>query len=523
MSSIATAVVGQLANQFIGDIGNAALSNLNGHHVKPYGHWSSTLLWVSTALAVTTCAVSLMATFVPLFFGFSGFLMPVFSVTFGVVGVSSALGAFYINKFIPEAAFESNVKDYQNTISTFEQRLYDLERERLELQARLNELDCINKSYGEQTKSLQLDNERLKKVLEQFNEGSVDLAQKNADLNKQLQDLARISDQNESQIKVYEASNNELKHQIELLSQELGGAREGLHAFTKKIDELTGTKEALTKQVTLLKDELKRQQEFKKASDVQVGLLRDQLSEILSQLKNAEKTIGDLSEAKDSLEERAKFLEATNEGLKSNVAKLNATIETLQESFEKVSSALKSMSKTSQDLGNTSDKLSSMVGMGKEIIAKGENQAASIQNQVESFLREIESQKALVVSVLSLQDDLEKLKLAKDNFEVEVQRLSLEVISLRDENGRLKIILEHLESSTEHQSEENDRSADILEKMLKANEAFSKFLDQPLPLNALPHESTASQIPFNRVPRSATVEEKSNSSILDTHSKGIWL
>jgi chromosome segregation ATPase len=478
MSLITNALMGHVKDVAIETLTERS-GNLNGRSVRPLGHWSSTLLWVATAFCVAGCVVAALATAMPLFIGMTSILMPVFSITLAIVGASCAVGAYYISKFVPEYAFEDNVREFQEVVAEYEERVIGLQNQSIELQLKVEELDKINQEFDVTSGTLKDENEKLKQVIGQFDVGSVDLAKQNLELKSQIDQFNKLFDEHERQINEYRNSNKALKLETDSLSKDLALARSSLEEFMKKINELSETKESLSKHIAILQNELTLQRDLKKSSDRDFEELRGQISEMVKQLRIAETTIKDLSETKTSLEERSKYLEATNETLTINIEKLNKTLETLQISFDKIDKALKGMSRTSDGLGIASNQLSGFIDTEKSFVSEGEKQAASVMLKVDEFLTKIDEQKQMVAALLTVQDDLLRLKSAKESVDAEVERLALQVGDLQKENLALKLLIDKFEKARNSQFTENDRTEEILEGMKAANEAFSKLLDKP--------------------------------------------
>ena len=478
MSFIADALMGHVKDVAM-DTLSGETGNLNGRSVRPIGHWSSTLLWVTTACCVAGCVVAALSTAMPLFIGMTSILIPVFSITLGLVGASCAIGAYYISKFVPEYAFEDNVRQFQEVVAEYEERVVSLQNQSIELQRKVEELDRINQEFDATSGNLKEENEKLNQVIGQFDVGSVDLAKQNLELKAQIDAFNKLFDDHEMQISEYRNANEALKSEAQSLSKDLAIARSSLEEFVIKIDELSATKESLSKHITILQNELSLQRDIKKSTDRDFEALRGQISEMVKQLRVAETTINDLSETKTSLEERSKYLESTNEILTQNIGKLNLTLQALQTSFDKIDKALKGMSRTSDGLDSISNQLWGFVDLEKSFVIESEKQAASIMLKVDEFVKKIEEQKQTVVALLTLQDDLERLKAAKESVDNEVEKLAKQVGDFQKENSALTLLIDKFEQARTSQFSENDRTEEILVGMKAANAAFSKLLDQP--------------------------------------------
>ena len=284
MTFIANAVLGHFAQAAMGGLSDNQ-PNFHGRTVRPLGHWSSTLLWVTTALCVAGCVVAALATAMPMFVEMTAILMPVFSVTLGLIGASCAIGAYYISQFVPEYAFEENVREFQAVVTQYEQQVHGLQHQTQELQHRLEELDAINKEFDTTTTTLKEENERIKLTIGQFDEGSVDLAKRNVELQVRVVEFTKLFDEHENQIGEYESANKELKEQSLLLANELANAKSGMADFVKKMEELNATKESLAKHIGILQVELETQRSIKKATDEEIEGLRLEIIDVLKKLK----------------------------------------------------------------------------------------------------------------------------------------------------------------------------------------------------------------------------------------------
>lgn len=473
-----------LTGAVLGGVGSAALNavigcdsprgELAGRTLTPMGHWSSTLLWVATAVSVAACALAALMFVLPFFMALSSVLIPAFSVTFFALGAACAIGAYFISKFVPEHVFEENVARFQETIGEYQQRIVALQSESLQLQTHVDELSRVNEEAKIATARLDASNKELLSAIAKFGDGSVDLGSKNVQLEAEVSRLKDLLGESGLEKQSLQALNVQLGDHVSEMEEQLSRAKKSLEDFSKEVLDLKATKDSLIAQVAALNEALSGGERVQKQTAEESQLLKRELEGILARLRDAERTMNELATQKDSLEQKAHSLELTNDALRENIARLNVASVSLQASFEKVSSALKSIGKSSGELDHDGDQISDLVVSGAKVLQSGEAQSKMILAQIEQFMTTVKDQQSLVQSLLTVKDDLERLRLAKDAVDAEVAHLKDRVAELQQENLALSATLAQLKKASEEHQSENVRTEALLKQFQAASELFAR-------------------------------------------------
>lgn len=361
------------------------------------------------------------------------------------------------------ASFENNkleLDNYQKKEKSLQEENNILNKEKSELQNKINLLEQDMKSYSEKTIQLSTTIDLLKKQLITEEQKTNDLVDK---LNKEVQEnknnkvykeneakFMELQMKLESQNKDYELKINNLLKQEENLKSEIFASNN----LMKKMDDIVQENKKLNEEIKNLKDS---QAEEK----IIFGL---KINELLEQQKVSNKKLNQCEEEKKKFE--TEFLSSKNKinelnnkiqenqklrdiqiSEKRNVElKVQELLEIQRKNQEKLKQSEENREKLSLEIASTKNQIKGMEYTKKENeMLKAENkkikelQLDKVSQDCELKIRELMEQLMICQErVNQSESEREKIGLELASTEVQIKRMDNELIQCKGENERLK-------------------------------------------------------------------------------------
>ena len=325
----------------------------------------------------------------------------------------------------------------KNTVSKFEGSSANIELAKLPLEEKIDQLNLALNAAEEEKKTRSTTIENLKQKLDNLNKElslilseKVDLNEAISSLKKQYEEEAALNEQRSAQETI------KLNNEIQQLKNELASIRnEGL-------DIVNETTEKMSKELTVLKNELDDSNSIIKNKDYKIKSLYDNISDLESKLN-------------------MKIAEIDNSG--SNIIKLKNEIKRLSESFD---NRLQSEKTPLVEEVNTLK--SELKQMDRLVRVKVEETKESLQRQLTALEQQLKSNEIAILEKdnknAGLTQEIIKLNASIDQLIVDKNSMEKALYSLTDKYEKTIIMykenvseLEMINSSN-NLEKENERS-----------------------------------------------------------------
>lgn len=457
MATLVTAVAGNIASNAISAVVNPNTNSL-GRQIRPMGHWSSTLLWISTAISVAVAAMAALASCISLSGSASAILMPAFAITMVLVSATTAIGAFYIGKFVPEFMFEENVHRFEDVVDDYRDVTHGIEEQAQRIEEASHEMQHMDDTLAVVTNQLRTSEIQLEQLIVSIEQRFSALAQHN-------QNFHAIVDELKSLLEGQVGSVDTLAKEFVAASTNMSDLKGRVKLFYIDMQKLRMKIEGEVKAISSF------QEDTQKKEKEQFELIGSQFTQFDIRLQEIERGVKEyLIVLKNSLQDTS--LQDYSREVKRTIEAITLRSSQQLQELGLIQNDLQTLSARFSEVNVAMEQISLRQIQILSSLQREEAKDKQVLEEINSFLELLKNHKLILHSEDEAQrtkDVLSEKGALTSYFNILFDQFKM----IKDENDQIKNVVESLRTLLAHYEDENRKSTEVVRALEQVQRNFT--------------------------------------------------